>query len=425
MQGGANTGSLGTLVFGGAPHLRTLQEIARSRRVRGELARAHKLEERLKLDREESLRWLDDHTQVEAIGQVGPVSSGVGLRITVTCPGTSRLKRWWHLRGTFTTEEAKRLCADLANELAAALDQYSTQVSVTTARETREFVARRKVEVEKELGATEKRLQELQIRHRFLDPEQKAGALLDQTKTVVTAYAQAQAQIASLEAAVGSGRRKLSKEEVMRVMAEVKEHNPVLLTLEDKLAQMRLELAMARAEGKSPEHPEVLSLQSAIKEAEAQEHSVTGQILSQCTRQANPIHDEILTKMVGNEVMLAGAQAEKKVLAAQLSKALAEESDLPPVVRQYVQLKRRWSLQTELVMTLAKRLELAQIEEERQRSGSFSVLDEAVAPLRKSGPSSSKSALATFILLNVVLGLAWGCRRGWLIIHEEAEGSER
>jgi uncharacterized protein involved in exopolysaccharide biosynthesis len=81
-------------------------------------------------------------------------------------------------------------------------------------------------------------------------------------------------------------------------------------------------------------------------------------------------------------------------------------------------------VQRELVLTLARRLEIAQIEEERQKSGKLQILDKAEPPRRKSGPSGVKSALATFILLTMLLGMAWGGWRGWLTLHDESEGDD-
>ncbi|MEN6548891.1 MAG: hypothetical protein ABFE07_22840, partial [Armatimonadia bacterium] len=114
-------------------------------------------------------------------------------------------------------------------------------------------------------------------------------------------------------------------------------------------------------------------------------------------------------------------KARQTQIAENIAKSESQLRDLPPVAREYVNLSRTQKIQSETIGELAKQLQLAEIEVQRNSSESFSVLDPAVAPEEKSGPSSVKSAAMTFVLLVVLLTLGWAYRHGMFMDYAEDE----
>lgn len=397
-------GGLVSFMGQGGP-LARLEAIFQSRSIGMQLVHKHKLAQRLALDEEKTLGALAEMTRIKSLKQAG-------LKIGVTCRGPSRLWSWLGLRYTFGTEEAKNLCADLANDYVDALDTYVTETSVQQARETRQFIAQRLKDVEEGLEQTEDRLEELQTGYGLIDPDSKAGQLIHQTEAMNQAWAEATALVEGLDHSLHSARAQLAHEDAMRIAQEVTARNPVIAKLEEKLANLETELAAEREAGKSRLHPDVEQMEAAIGSIERQLEDVQGEVRQQVSRQTNPTYDALMSKTIGLEVELAGTRARKATYQAQLHEVEAKLAELPPVMREYVRLSRQRQLQAELLTTLATRLELAAIEEQRESSGRFEVLDAAVPPLRKSGPSSVRSAGVTFVLLVTALGLIWGYRRG-------------
>ena len=235
------------------------------------------------------------------------------------------------------------------------------------------------------------------------------------TKIAAQSYAAATAEAEALAHSLHSARAQLAGKDAVRVAHEVTARNPVIAALEQKLAELRVELATELESGKIASHPAVLQLQTAINSTQQQLDAIEHDVHQQTSRQANPVYDAIMSKVVELEVGLAGARARKAACAAHLSRAKEQTAELPPVVREYVTLSRERQIQSELLANLAGRRELAAIEEQRESSARLQVLDKASPPRKKAGPSSVRSAKLTFAVLVIVLSLAAAHRRGLLV----------
>ncbi|MEN6301488.1 MAG: hypothetical protein ABFD96_02120, partial [Armatimonadia bacterium] len=167
--------------------------------------------------------------------------------------------------------------------------------------------------------------------------------------------------------------------------------------------------------------PDVVVIQSEINQTEKQLEHLSVDVLQQVTRQPNPLYDGLLGDVTRLEVQLAGAKARQAQMAQEIAQSESQLRSLPPVAREYVNLSRKQKIQSETIGELSKQLQLAEIEVQRNSSESFSVLDPAVAPEEKSGPSTVKSAAMTFVLLVVLLTLGWAYRHGMFMDYAEEE----
>ncbi len=402
------TPSLSNIVGGLPVELKRVEAILNSRRIATRLARKYGLSTGPGFDADQALATLSGMTKIKLLADVG-------VTIQVTCCGPSRLQSWLGQCSGLPHEQAKRLCADLANEYAAALDEYVTEMSVAEARATREFVEKREQEVAAELAEIEDRLQALQTTYALIDPEHKAGELVELTKSAAQSYASATAEAEALSRSLRTARAQLAQEDATRIALEVTARNPVITGLEQKLAELRVELATELESGKVASHPAVLQIQAAIDSTEQQLEELVEEVRQQTTRQASPLYDAIMSKVVELEIALAGTRATKAVCATQLAQAKKQTAALPPVVREYVTLSRERQIQSELQGNLASRRELAALEEQRESSARLQVLDRASAPRKKSGPSSVRSAKLAFAVLVIMLGLVVAHRRGLLV----------
>jgi len=401
-------GALTNLLTGEPAWLKRLELILRSRRIAMHLVRKCKLAERSNADEDGAASALLKTTRIKLLEKAG-------VAIQVTCCGPSRLQECRGRRPSLSHDEARRLCAELANEYAVALDKYATEVSVGAARQTRQFIEKRQRQLEQDLAHTEDRLEALQTTHTLIEPQNKAVELVELTKEAARSYASAAAECEELAHSLQAARGRLAEEDAMRIAEEVTARNPVIAALEEKLAELRVQLATELESGKAPSHPDLLDLQAAIDSTEHQLDELAEEVRQQVSRHANPAYDAIMSKVVALEVALSGVQARKAMHHAQLAQAREQIVGFPPVVREYVTLARERQLQSELLTTLARRLELAAIEEQRESTARLDVLDAAVPPRAKSGPSSVRSAELTFAVVAIVLSLAVAHRRGLLV----------
>ncbi len=415
--------TLGAFNLNGTGALQRLQATLTSTSLRAELLKRHHLVQVPGLTEGGAMRWLNSATKIQTLGTglvpgVGGLG-GVGLAVQVTCPSTSRIRSWLGAPRPFTPRQAKELCAALADDYLVLLDQYMTRLNVETARDARVFVEQRKQEAEAKLKGTEDRLLTLQSHYQLVEPGSKVSQLLDLMKGATQAQTQAAAEVDSATRALEVARRRLTTEQADRISEEITLRNPVLIDLEEKLAQLRLDLAAALASGKSAEHPDVVALRSAVRSAEEQRSAVAQEVRQQLTVGPNPVYDATAGKVADLEVSLAGARARQARYGAILARWEAEAEQLPPMARQYTRLSRERDMQSDLLVTLSKRLEMAIIQEQAETSGRFQVLDTAVPPEKKSGPSSVRSALGAFLFVALLLAAGWAWRRGVFVITDD------
>ena len=412
--------ALGVLGLAGNSSLQRLQTTINSRRLREAVLQKRQLAQRLEATDAEALRWLKHTTQVQTLGAgLVPGTGGVGLAIEVTCSSSARLRQWLGSPSPFTPDEARQLCAQLANDYLYVLDQYMTDVNVRSARQAREFVKQRQEEAEAKLKATEDRVVALQSRYQVVEPGSKVAQLMDLAKGASQAETQAAAEADSAARALEVARRRLTTEQASRISQQVTQRNPVLADLEGKLAQLRLDLASALASGKSAEHPDVVALRSVINSAEQQRTAVAQEVRQGLTVGPNPLYDATAEKVVDLEVSLAGARARQARYGEILARWETQTEQLPPMARQYARLSRQRDMEADLLVALSKRLEMALIQEQTETNGRFQVLDNAVPPEKKAGPSSVRSALGAFLLAGLLLVGAWAYRRGVFVIADE------
>lgn len=406
---------------GGGGQLQRLEEILRSRRLRDQLLAKHHLRERLGLESEDkALEWIDRATKIQEMGK-GPipgVGGGVGLRIAVILPSSGRVLQWGGKPSPFSTQEAQELCAQLANDYVALLDQYVAESNVQSARDDRVFIENRKREAETRLRKTEDQLQALQTRYEVMEPSLKVQQLLSVSQNTIQAYATAEADLAAINRSLQAARSALTRQQALRVSEEVTVRNPVLQALEEKITQLRMDLATELASGKSAQHPDTAALRAAIASAEHQEAEVKREIRASLTTAADPAHDATVQKVVDLEVNLAAARARHTKYGRMLARLEKDLNSLPPVARAYARLARQRDMEADLVAALAKRLEMAMIQEQMESAERFQVLDVAVPPVEKSGPSTVRSTVGSFLLFALLLGIASAYRRGLFVVED-------
>lgn len=417
----AQAGTAGALsgLLGTDAALTRLRAVVDSDTVTRELVRKYKLVGHLGETENGAVEKLSRSTRVRPL-------QGVGLTISVTLGGTGRVQSWLGLPGDFTSSEAQQLCAQIANDYIAALDKHNTQTAVKEAKATKEFILERQGEVTAKLERIEDALEKLQTRYELLDPQTKAAALAELSKTGMQHLVAAQAEAEAAAHSLSIARKQLSKEQVRRIAQEVKAINPILSPLQEKLAQLQVDLATDLESGKAAGHPDVVDKQAQIRSLQQQLQGYEQHIQASVSEQPNPIRDSVMTNVIQLEISLAGAQAQKARYETETRRASAQLASLPPVVREYARLSWERELQTGLLTTLTQRLELASIEEQRESSGKLQPLDAARVPERKSGPSTTLTSGVAFLLIAGVLGLGLARRRRLFspepLVNEVAEG---
>lgn len=418
-------GSLGGMTGLGAitpTALQRFEPILRSRKFSNQLEKRYGLSKRYHVDAEEVHRQLRKSIALKTFGASGILSgaTAVGMEIAVSCPAGPRLRVWLRQPVPFTVAEARKTSAAIANDALTFLDQYTAKSSVTQAQNTSQFLEKRVATVQERLDTTAGELTALQRDYRLLTPESRTDEISTQLKAVTEDYAGAQASIQEGQAALQKIRSRLPAETVTRTERAVLARNPAITQIETDQIALEAKLQSELSSGKLANHPDVRALREAIEANRKKRDSLAQSVQQQIDTGANPVYDALVQKQLEAEIATAAAVARGAIARRSLAALEQQLRALPPVARRYVELSRQVAMQTELLGTLTKRLEMARIEEQRQAGGKFQVLDEAQPPLRKSGPSTTRTAVMVFLLVGALLSLIYVHRLGLFDPVEEA-----
>ena len=367
-----------------------------------------RMAERFKLPSRFGISLTDAAEELGYMTKVEPM--GGGLSITVKCRGYRNPSI--AMLTPLSMEDARRLCAELANAYIEELDAYLQELAVEHAGGNYNFVEKAKTGLEQELTDAEQRLEELQTQYELLDPDEKALRIVDRVKAAEQAYAEAAAAVEEAAGSLSSARAQLRGVDALRVSQVVEQRNPVISQLEAKLAQLQTDVATEMARGKTAQNRDVAQIQVAIEDVERQLTALQQEVRKEFAESANPAYDNLIQTVAELQISHSGAVARKAKYAAMLSEARGALAELPPVAREYATLKRQQDAQSTLAADLTKSLAMAAIEQQRATATkTFVVLDRAHPPRWRVGPPTVLIGSIAFAISFAVLAFLMIDRR--------------
>ncbi len=383
------------------------QLLLESRSLQDTLIRRYDLQKRLGLDLGLTRETLARMLKFTAV-------PGTGLTVVTTVRGCrAPVPGAWYIPA-LDREAARVLAAELANGCLEELKAQITEINTNDAQAAYDFLRQNTLQARDRLREVEMRLENLQSREHFLDPQGKAAQVTERIKAVESGRDTSRAREQELARSLGVARSKLEKADALAVSTEVETRNPVIGTLEQKLADLRLSRATALAQGKTEQHRDVVLLTAEIAEAERQLAELENEVLKEVAKSANPEYTDLLRSVTSQEIELAGVRARERAYARLLTSANEALAALPPLSRQYASLARERETLTGLTADLERRLEEAALRTKGAARDPFYVLDKAVPPEYGEGPYVGRAAVIAFLVLFALLWLITAIRRGML-----------
>ena len=340
------------------------------------------------------------------------VTPGTGLSVTANIEGCRLPIRGSWVISALDYRGAQTLCADLANACVEELHAQVTGINADQATHNYDFVAQNAAQTRGRLQEVENRLVSLESRERFLDPTGKAAVIAARLQAIETAQDANQAHERELTQSLAVARAKLRKTDALAISSRVQQRNPVVGTLEDKLAQLQLQKATLLAQGKTAQQRDVALLTAEIAELEAQRAGLAEAVLKEIDTGTNPAYTDLLHSVTGDEVELAGARAGARAYAALQAEANRSLAALPPVSQQYASLCREREALAGVMANLARQREEASLQVRAAQRDPFYVLDRAEPPVYGYGPYIGRATLIAFVVLFGLLWLITGIKRG-------------
>lgn len=379
------------------PTQERLAAILSSRMLRAKLVQKHDLARRLGLDSVEAEEALARMAKINPIGTEG-------FSIEVTCKG------YTHLRAAVTRSlvhtEARDLCAALANDYLSELQKYVTDTSVKEAQKRRQFIEDAERHVLSQLGQAQSGIERLQRANALLDPESKAALITDRVRALQQSDSEARAKIAETQSSLSKAEGQLAHTDTMRIASVVEMRNPIIGQVEQKIADLQVQLATEEAKGKTRQHRDVIQIQTALDTAQCQLAQLKEDVHKEIARSANPEYEKMVGEVVDLRVTLAGARARAARTASMLAAARGDLTELPPLQRQYATLKQDQEIQFQALAALKQSMAIALVQEQQsKRVGEFLKLDEAVPPANLHPPPVLWSMLLVTGALLAIIGL--------------------
>lgn len=380
------------------PSLERMRAILMSRAIRERISDKLSLPEKLRLSRMETLDALNEMTTLRDIGQDG-------VTVTVTVGGYAA-PRAALLGYPLNFEDARNLCAEIANSYPVELRDYLREVDLEHARESQRVLSQRYEGLRRELDDTRDSLQRLRAQYELLDPDSRAARLGDRIRVLEEQHAQATAEADAAFSALGEAERQLSTIDATRIASAVETRNPLISSLEQELVSLSTDLASELAAGKTVEHRDVAQVQSAIDNIRDELAQMQELVLRDVGEQPNPLYDDTIRRVVDLRVQLSGARARRSETGTLLSDARSRMSEMPAVAREYVEIGAREQIASERLSAIERALWIAEFEEARaEASAAFRVLDTASPPDDRKGPPTILAAAIAFVALMVLQGL--------------------
>lgn len=380
------------------PSIARMRAILASRAVRERISDRLSLQETMSASQIDTLDAIAEMTSFRDIG-----SDGIAVTVSVGGFIYPRLALLGH---PISYEQARRLCAEIANAYPEELATYLRDADLERARESLRLLAERRDELSEELEMTRDSLQRLRAQYELLDPDSRAARLGDRIRVLEEQHAQATAEADAASSALGEAERQLSSIHATRIASAVDTRNPLISGLEQQLVGLSTELAAELAAGKTTQHRDVAQIQSAIDSIRAELSEMQEIVMKEFSEQPNPLYDDTIKRVVDLRVQLSGARARRSETGILLSEARSRMSEMPAVAREYVEFGTREQMANERLSAIERALWIAQFEEARAEAAPpFQLLDRALPPEERRGPPALIVGLISFAVLMILQGL--------------------
>lgn len=212
-------------------------------------------------------------------------------------------------------------------------------------------------------------------------------------------------EILNLEQEIQTIDRQLSGEQEIVVTESLKEMNPVLVELKNRLNGLRSQLSVLELKY-TDKHPSVIETKRLIELTENQLNLESEQITKSQTETRNPIFQALKEQKQKMQIRLNTLSARKKNLQDMLSQQESRVKNIPRVEQTLAELTRGVEVNKKIHNDLLVRLEQSKISQQLEatdRGAHFEILDPARLPQVPVGPSLFK-----ILILGMFLGVGMG-----------------
>jgi len=288
------------------------------------------------------------------------------------------------------------------NTLAKVFINWNLMYQQEDRRSAREFIESQLVTVSENLRIAEEELRVFKEKERSLAPTQETIAGINQLASLEADLGQLQIRKTEITERINQAREQLSSQEETLISSTTISENPFVTQYRARLADLEIALSGAR-EKYTDQHPSILSLQAEIEDVKVKLTEQVERVVGTETRTINPLHRDLYSSIITQEVELMALEAREAGLHRLISEAEDKLSHLPAKELELARLTRDAKVLEELYIMLRTRNEEIRIAEAMQ-TANVQVIDEATLPVYPVKPRV-KLNIAIGAVLGVFLGV--------------------
>ena len=387
---------MAALVGGGANLGDTYKAILESDFIRLSLVHEFNLDRLLHLENREA--------QIKSVGsilsmKIDPKSGMISISGSLAGTPQGKLMGSRHA-GPWGRDDirARTMSAQIVNRSLELLQQYLTDSNIFQSQKYRKYMEEQADQARLALRLAQGKLEAFQRTSKIVSPSDEVKALIDTVTSLSEKKTAAEISSKALSNQIDTVTTQL-KTQAKNVMS-LPANSPVVQQWRQKLIEQETELAILQKE-LTESHPDVRKQKLAIEETEKQLTKEVNRVLKSADEKLSPQLTDLVVQQIS-------AESQDRALSSVISNLQSELSSLPPKMMTYSQLKGDAEVAERRYRMLAEELEKAKMSAAKEPTG-FVLLDSAVAPEKKSSPSSARNVmLATLVglMVSVMLVLA-------------------
>lgn len=295
-------------------------------------------------------------------------------------------------------EEAQQF----VNTLTDAFIEWNLLYKQEDRRSAREFIETQLATVSANLEQAEEELRIYREQEGSLAPSQETIAGINQLASLEADLGQVRIRKTEIRERIEQARTRLADQEETMVSSTTISENPFVTQYRSRLADLEISLSGAR-EKYTDQHPSILTLQAEIDDVKDKLTEQIERVIGTETRTINPIHRDLYSSVISQEVELMALDARDVALQSLIVDYEARLSHLPAKELELARLTRGAKVLEELYVMLLTRNEETRIAEAMQ-TADVQVIDAATVPVNPVKPRV-KLNIAIGAVLGIFLGV--------------------
>lgn len=255
-----------------------------------------------------------------------------------------------------------------------------------------------------------KKIKEFKVKEKVLDLSRQTENYLDRLSELYSDYQENELSIANSKYAIKTLETRLSRIKEYRLASERIENNELLQSLKETLHGYVIELARRKAEFQ-PDHPDVIQVMKQIESAKNLIKDETAKMFSWETKEVDPLYDELISKLVSEQVSLRSYEAKRDGIKLFIDQHESKLADYPAKTMQQEQLQSYLSVSQSIYERLLRYLNQVGIAESVTLS-EIRLIDPASKPDPRY-PYFPRKRLTIF--LGLFIGAFWGLIAAFLV----------